>query len=216
MTSADKNRDFDEIQFSEIEPNKLGLPKYGLILDHSNEFHKCIVLKIDRERESRYIQILTIQEIDTEFYLTRKEMEEAESTNTKKRKIVLEYENSKAEKIETSAIPDTKNKFHYYVRWVKPSELVDLYSNKITNEKNMVLSKTVYEELARKLMAVPDKLTSLVREEYYTEEKRNELKTMTELKCHNCEFKAKHTYQNTKRRKVKAELLALMGKVDRS
>lgn len=67
-----------------------------------------------------------------------------ESEQPKKKKIVLEYENAKTDKIETGAIPDTKNKFHYYVRWIKPSELVDIYSLKVTNEKNIVYSKEVY------------------------------------------------------------------------
>lgn len=62
---------------------------------------------------------MTINEINTEFHITRKEMDEAEQP--KKRRIVLEYENAKTEKIETAAVPDTKNKFHYYVRWIKPS-----------------------------------------------------------------------------------------------
>lgn len=58
-----------------------------------------------------------------------------ESDQPKRKKIVLEYE--KGDKIETGAVPETKNKFHYYVRWIKPTELVDIYSLKIMNEKNI-------------------------------------------------------------------------------
>lgn len=64
-------------------------------------------------------------------------------------------------------------------------------------------SKSVYEDLGRKLMAIPDKLTSLVRESEYSQDKQKELKIMTESKCHQCEWKVKHTYQNKKRREVK-------------
>lgn len=107
-----------------------------------------------------------------------------ESEQPKKKKIVLEYE--KNERIESGVVPDTKNKFHYFVRWIKPSELVDIYSQKVINEKNVEFHKQVFEELARKLIDIPDKLVSVFKEEDYIIEKRKVFRDVVESKCHDC------------------------------
>lgn len=213
MKAVDQAREHNEIQFSDLHETKTILPKFGLIIDHSNELHKCVVLKVDKSiNNSKPVQILTVNEINTEFHFTKKEMDEAEQP--KKKKIVLEYE--KGDKIETGAIPDTKNRFHYYVRWIKPSELVDIYSQKVINEKNLDFSKQIFEELAKKLMEAPEKLVSVFKEGEYLADKGKNLKDVVESKCHDCEFKTRHTQQNTKRRKTKEELKLLLSKVDKN
>lgn len=73
MVQSEDLRDINEIIFANIEQNKLGL-KYATILGHNNETQLCLILRIIDQKESkdnRFIQILTITEMDTNFYFTK-------------------------------------------------------------------------------------------------------------------------------------------------
>jgi hypothetical protein len=74
MTQSGIIRQLNEVVFTEIDLSKLQLPKFALILSHNNEVELCIILKIDRKAnaaERRFITILTVDQIDTNFYLTK-------------------------------------------------------------------------------------------------------------------------------------------------
>lgn len=53
-----------------------------------------------------------------------------------KKKIVLEYDEDrkKTERFSTGEVLGTNNRFHYYVYWVQPSMIIEVYSNKLKSK----------------------------------------------------------------------------------
>lgn len=63
MVKAKELRDLNEVVFSEIDHQRLQLPKFGRILGHNNEIELCMVLKFDMKAnaaERRFITVLVI------------------------------------------------------------------------------------------------------------------------------------------------------------
>lgn len=78
MNQSDGLRVLNDVIFSETDSQKLQLPKFGLILGHNNEIQLCIVLRIIPQQQSndnRFIHVLTVSEMDTNFYFNKEESE---------------------------------------------------------------------------------------------------------------------------------------------
>ena len=67
-----------------------------MILGHNNETQLAIILRIDSARRNqnlkRFVQILLVNELDLDVYITKQEMEEAEKKKGIKKGIKLEYD----------------------------------------------------------------------------------------------------------------------------
>jgi hypothetical protein len=77
--------------------------------------------------------------MDTNFYFTKEDSDV--KNKPKKKRILLQYESSKMDKTENGAVPETDNQYHYYTHFVRASEIVEIYSNKIQSIKYSDVSR---------------------------------------------------------------------------
>jgi antiviral helicase SKI2 len=137
-------REANAYNFRQIDFRKVQLPKFALLLGHNNETQLCLLLKMEKNNLDRYLQVMVVNRIYTEMEVNKEEREREEAKLGIKRKIVLQYEKVGNLKDLNGAVEGTNNEYFFNAYWVRPNEILEVYSERLKFKSQLDDSKKLY------------------------------------------------------------------------